>query len=39
LYRQSYSVIYYKDRVNNVLSKYGLTPIEYYGRENHINTG
>ena len=39
LYRQGYSVIYYKDRVNNVLSKYGLTPIEYYGRENHINTG
>ena len=31
LLRQKYSVIYYKDRVNEILSDYGLTPIYYFG--------
>lgn len=30
LLRQEYSVIYYKRRVNEILSDYGLTPIVFY---------
>ena len=33
LYRQRYSVIFYKDRVNSILEQHGLCPVEYYGRE------
>ena len=32
LYRQEHSIIFYKQRVNQVLLKYELNPIEYYGR-------
>ena len=32
LYRQQHSVIFYKDRVNQVLRRYRLNPLEYYGR-------
>ena len=30
LLRQEYSVIYYKRKVNEILSDYGLTPIVFY---------
>ena len=33
LLKQDYSVIYYKDKVNEILQEYGLTPIYYYGSE------
>ena len=33
LLRQKYSVIHYKNKVNELLQEYGLTPIYYYGSE------
>lgn len=33
LLKQDYSIIYYKDRVNEILLSYGLNPIYYYGSE------
>lgn len=30
LYRQTYSTLFYKERANHILCRYGLRPIEYY---------
>ena len=31
LFHQKYSVVYYKAKVNEILTEYGLTPIYYFG--------
>ena len=39
LYRQQYSVIFYKKQVNQVLFKYGLNGIEFYGMQQQEKIG
>ncbi len=39
LYRQGHSVIFFKERANMVLERYGLSPVVYYGLEAKTLTG
>lgn len=39
LYRQGHSVIFFKERTNRVLERYGLSPVIYFGFEAKALTG